>query len=550
MKQRTIFFLVMLVGIGSLAHSQQDLNVLRDKVRTGRAASVIPDLLRLIESNTKNVDAWIVLGEAYQRTKKYDSAEYAGSKAVSINDEKPGGYIVASNSLVARQKFPEAFSILEKGLKNIKNDHRLFTQRGIVYLAMDSVDRAIVEFSRATLADPDYVPALEALGDAYAKQGISSLAVVQYEKAVSLDSMDTDLRFKLGQMYMKEKRYGEAAQQYQYVLAVDSTNSSATLDLAKLYFAAKQYENSALLFGKHLAEHPEDKDMWPFYMDALFYSRQFTEAIPIADRLLKSEQKMSKALRVKGRSYYELKDYANATATYELLDNIDTLQVDELLIMAKGYQEIKNDSMTVFTYERIILKDPARSSLYNDIGFMYMRMRKFEQAANAFEKRFTADPENATAYLNYGLSNEFLGNWEKARMAMRTVVSQKPDYVPGHLHLANCLAQVDSIREAIREYELVIKLAGAEEDKYRSELGDAHGRIGVQALIDKSYPKALDYLSKAIKYKPDNSQFHLWRGQTLQNMNKKDDAIKEYKKALELDPGNKEAKKGLEVLQK
>jgi tetratricopeptide (TPR) repeat protein len=549
MKQRTVFFLAVLLTSTVLA-SAQDLNDLRNKVRTGHAEEAIPTLRGMVESQSKNLEAWLVLGDAYLRTEKWELAEEAGRKAVSINDEKPGGYVLVSRSFVGRKNFPAAFGIIEKGLKNIKNNHELHTQRGVVYLAVDSVDRAIVEFSRATLAEPNYYPALVALGDAYAKQKISALAVQQYEKAMAVDSMDTDLRFRLGQMYMKERRYGEAAQQYQQVLAVDSSNAKATLDLAKLYFAAKQFENSAMLFAKHLAKNPGDKDMWPFYMDALFYSRQFPDAIAVADKLLAADPNSAKALRVKARSHFEQKELQKATATYERLDKVDTLQLDEMQLMVKGYQEAKNDSLAVELFKRIVTKDPAKTAIWSDLGFAYMRAKKFDLAADAFEKRFTADPENTTAYLNYSLSNMFLGNWEKARVALRTVTAQKPDYVPGHLHLANTLAQMDSIREAKKEYELVIKLGAADEEKYKSEVGDARGRLGVQFLIDKQYPDALEYLTIAVKLKPDVARFHLWRGQTLQNLNRKDEAIREYKKTLELDPGNKEAKKGLEVLSK
>jgi cytochrome c-type biogenesis protein CcmH/NrfG len=38
-------------------------------------------------------------------------------------------------------------------------------------------------------------------------------------------------------------------------------------------------------------------------------------------------------------------------------------------------------------------------------------------------------------------------------------------------------------------------------------------------------------------------------GQCYQNSNKKEDAIREYKRAVKLDSKNKEAKKGLEMLE-
>jgi cytochrome c-type biogenesis protein CcmH/NrfG len=82
--------------------------------------------------------------------------------------------------------------------------------------------------------------------------------------------------------------------------------------------------------------------------------------------------------------------------------------------------------------------------------------------------------------------------------------------------------------------------------------------IGLSIMVDKKtteeeskkkWENAITVLKKSITYKEDVGQTHLLLGQCYQNSNKKDDAIREYKRALKLDPKNKEAKKGLEMLE-
>jgi tetratricopeptide (TPR) repeat protein len=94
------------------------------------------------------------------------------------------------------------------------------------------------------------------------------------------------------------------------------------------------------------------------------------------------------------------------------------------------------------------------------------------------------------------------------------------------------------------------------ESKYRLELGDANRMIALAIMLEKKTPpeenqkkweNALVYLKKSVKFKEDIAQTHLWMGQSYQNLNKKDDAIKEYKRTLQLDPKNEQAKKGLEA---
>jgi tetratricopeptide (TPR) repeat protein len=43
-------------------------------------------------------------------------------------------------------------------------------------------------------------------------------------------------------------------------------------------------------------------------------------------------------------------------------------------------------------------------------------------------------------------------------------------------------------------------------------------------------------------------ELHLWRAQTLAQLKRYEEARKEYDKILQLDPNNKDAKKGIEII--
>jgi tetratricopeptide (TPR) repeat protein len=74
-----------------------------------------------------------------------------------------------------------------------------------------------------------------------------------------------------------------------------------------------------------------------------------------------------------------------------------------------------------------------------------------------------------------------------------------------------------------------------------------------QEESQKKWEDAIAYLKKSVKYKEDVAQTHLLLGQCYQNLNqmvnKKEDAIREYKRTVQLDPKNDAAKKGLKDLQ-
>jgi tetratricopeptide (TPR) repeat protein len=107
----------------------------------------------------------------------------------------------------------------------------------------------------------------------------------------------------------------------------------------------------------------------------------------------------------------------------------------------------------------------------------------------------------------------------------------------------------DSLQVSRRAYEEWLKLIPpADEAKYKKELAEAYKNIGVAFLVDKKYQESLAPLTKSIKYKDDDDDTYTRLGQSNAMLGNKDEAIQAFRKAFKLNPKNKEAKKGLELL--
>jgi tetratricopeptide (TPR) repeat protein len=144
---------------------------------------------------------------------------------------------------------------------------------------------------------------------------------------------------------------------------------------------------------------------------------------------------------------------------------------------------------------------------------------------------------------------EVLKNWEEARKSLALVMRDNPDYVPGHYHLGYVYSQMDSMQQAKKSYESFIALADTLQSKYGNELYNAYKFISVIYLGDKKYAQAEAALTKAVALKPNDPEMHLWLAQTLHALNKRDEARKQYQLVLKYDPNNKDAKKGLDLLE-
>ena len=536
---------------GALSVFAQDRGVPKGKelLKQGMIDEALAVLRRTSAIEPTNVEALYWLGQAYLKAAKPDSAEIIGLNLLSQNNKGVDGYLLVAEAETAQKEFSDAYIILRKGLKATKKNPLLLTQLGFVQLEHDSTEQAIVSFSQAKESDPNNHANYRGLGEAYLKLAANPIAIMQFEKSIELDSMQINLKYRLANLYMKERRYTEAAKMYHSVLQQNPEDDNAALELAKLYFAARQYANAARVLEPLANRKPNDQEIWLMYMDALYSSKQYTHAIEAAEHVLTLDANSKRALRVSARANFILKKYEESIASYQALSAVDTIDATDTKNWGKSHLELKMDSLGVMYLEKSLAMDSTQSDIFTELGAAYMRLRQWDLAAKMYSKKMVQDSSYATAYVNYALSNMQLAKWEEARKALYNFLILRPTYLQGHLYLARCLAQMDSLSSAVREYNTVVQLADTSETKYKTELGEAYKMMSLAYLIEKKYPPALESLTKAVSFKPDDVELHLWRAQTLHTLSKKDDAAREYKNVLRLDPNNKDAKKGLQLLE-
>jgi tetratricopeptide (TPR) repeat protein len=238
------------------------------------------------------------------------------------------------------------------------------------------------------------------------------------------------------------------------------------------------------------------------------------------------------------------------------------MEFDDYRWLGTAYKQVKKDSLAVITWEEA-LKDTTqtialRSYLLGEIGSYYMNHKQYERAAEFFQKRFQIDTVAVGSIINYAQCMMQIEKFELASAALKKAIAQNPKYPPAYINLGFCYFQMKDFDAGSGAFETAIKVIDTSETKFRFELADAHRGIALALMLEKKstpeeskkkWEDAVTSLKKSIKYKEDVGQSHLLLGQSYQNLNKKEDAIREYKRTLQLDPKNEAAKKGLKDLQ-
>jgi tetratricopeptide (TPR) repeat protein len=555
MKKLVSILVVMCVVLVSGLSAQAQIDNAKELLKQGKAKEAIALLRTALETAPKNVDAWQTLAQAYWKISNLDSAKIAADKVISIDEKNVSGYILASKVQEAQKDVKGAYTTLTTGLAEKKGDAQILIALGGLLLRADSTDRAIVVLTQAKEANPNAAVIYDGLGDAYNKQGVPTFAITQYEKSTELDSMNVDVYTKLAKLYYKDRRYNDAARAYARVVVLDPNNKEAMLELSRMYMNSrpKQYDNAAIYLKLYTQRFPKEIEPWSMYAEALFALRQYPEAIEAATRVLKSDPKNGKALRYLATSQFVLKKYKESIDAFQKLQAVDSLKVDDFFRLGDSYMELKQTQSAIGAYEEVLKLDPNQKEVYNKAAAALMNEQKWAQAAGLFQRRFTTDSSTRalSAYLNYASCKIQLKEYDSARVAYREFISRRSDYPAAWLGFARSLLlmSTDSLQRARVAYEEWLKLIpAADEGKFKKELAEAHKNIGVAFVADKKYEQAIPPLRKSLQYNEGDDDTHMRLGLAYAMTNDKENAIKEYQRALKLDPKNKDAKKGLELM--
>jgi eukaryotic-like serine/threonine-protein kinase len=160
-------------------------------------------------------------------------------------------------------------------------------------------------------------------------------------------------------------------------------------------------------------------------------------------------------------------------------------------------------------FEKAIDRDPVFALAYSGLANCYVVMSSvaygtltpkdaMERANAAAKKALEIDPNLAEAHTSLGVVQmRYQWNWAEAEKSFKRAIELKPDYPQAHFWYSNLLGMRLRTSEAIAESETAKSLDPLT-PLFITNLGRSYYRA-------REYDKAIDYLTKAVEEKPDNT---------------------------------------------
>ena len=160
---------------------------------------------------------------------------------------------------------------------------------------------------------------------------------------------------------------------------------------------------------------------------------------------------------------------------------------------------------------------PDHAEAFNNMGVILAQQGKFAEAAANYQQALRIKPNYAEAHNNLGLSLTSLGRLDEAAASFREAIRCKPDYADAH----NSLQRVDA----------ELRKRASQQRPYSPE---AHNDLAVALADQGKLEEAVANYRQALQLNPNYAEAHNNLGVALRDMGKRDEAIACLREALRL----------------
>lgn len=250
-------------------------------------------------------------------------------------------------------------------------------------------------------------------------------------------------------------------------------------------------------------------------------------------------------------------------------------RIDDYLNRATQYREQGLEDSAFAMFGQALLENPRVVGAHIGIGDIYKERGDYDKASVRFELAAAIEPTNYDAHYNLGVCKQLLGDIPYAIKAYRQAISLSPDSAEANRDLASAYLQqgkpglalafakratelspesfgawanlaftysrVERYTEAVDAFRSASELADKDDDLEPVLVGlaDAHIRLG-------NYTRATNTLNTLILKNP-TSTVHERLGVCLFKQRKYEEALRQFKQAIELDAEDTAALNGLGV---
>ncbi len=334
-----------------------------------------------------------------------------------------------------------------------------------------------------------------------------------------------------------------------YLRGVDY--ASDTFDQKKWLIAEQLFEKAVELDPNFAAAYAAlanfHIDMYWFHFD--HSEERIAEAKENVDKAMQLDPNLSVVREAMGWYHYHGKlNYESALKEFKEAIKLQPNNAFAYVGIAAVLRRQGKMEQAVDYFKKAIEFDPRTPTSPQMVAETYMLLRKYDQAETYVDRAVALAPDNFMVYPDKIYLHVLKdGNTAKARRAIEEAFEKKMELqYAGFYHI---LSEIELLEGEYNKALEHISGAGPLDDQFRyipEELTAAriYGLLNDHRMEQKYYDAARKTLEAKILEQPEDSRFHTSLGIAYAGLGRKEDALREGKKGVELLPISKEAWRG------
>jgi tetratricopeptide (TPR) repeat protein len=292
----------------------------------------------------------------------------------------------------------------------------------------DTITVIIEDLSNKIADHPSDPELLQKRAKYYLLDHQEKLAFTDISKAVAISPNNASLYITLSDVYLGMGKPDNCSEALLKALSIEPRNNSALLRIAKLSLIIKDYKGTFEYIRRALAV--EQVNPQAYFTRALALLEKGDTVLAVVDlkKTVDQDQGFYDAYVELGELYSMKKDPV-AADYFKNAIRIKPGSREAMYMLGMYYQENGNYETALETYARLIKADSTfRDAPYNS-GYIYLvYLHDFNKAADFFSKALKCDPGYVEALFNRGYAYELSGDYEKADLDYKHVLTLKTNY--------------------------------------------------------------------------------------------------------------------------
>ena len=444
---------------------------------------------------------------------------------------------------------PQSLAKITQKLKTMppKEASLVLAGAGEYYLERDDLVQAIDFFKESVTLDSANKFGKVGLSDSYTRQGYLHIeknetdkAKFFFEEAIKYDDRNANAYAGLGEISDTLEQDKDTLKIYEKALQVDPNLTELYAPVAILYYQEGEIDNAEKYLSKALAADPNDSQNQYFLGLLRYKQNRLDEALTAFRRSLQIDANSAEAHYYLAEVYGKQGKDKEAIAEYQKAVELNPKYVDAWFDLGAAQYNAENYAAAEAAYKKVIVLKNDYWEAHANLGDTYRMKNDFGNAEGSYRIASGRIKDDAELYSKYGYVLGRQGKWKGSIEQLNNALNiDKNGFDYANIGWAYYNAAQNNLRnrrEAAAKADLEqgkIALQKAVEMNDKNEA--AYLNLGITLTDLGDFAGSSKALERAVALRKDWLPALNELGIAYRKLGKLDDAIKQFRRTVELD---------------